>query len=98
MIDFTTESPITLAKASRLPELARDGRKPHIATLFRWTTVGCRGVRLEAGQVGNSRCTSREAVGRFLRRLNGEQGVTANPIDARQDADAAERELAATGF
>ena len=39
------------------------------STLRRWAGLGLRGVRLETIKVGARRCTSREALQRFVRRL-----------------------------
>ena len=47
----------------------RHGKKAHISTPYRWTTIGCRGVVLESIQIGGTRCTSREALARFFQRL-----------------------------
>jgi hypothetical protein len=53
------------------------GMKTHISTVYRWTTVGCRGVRLEFLLVGARRFTSREAISRFLERLTAQAQGTA---------------------
>ncbi len=45
--------------------------RPHIATVWRWATRGTRGVKLETILVGSQRFTTKEAIGRFLDRLNG---------------------------
>ena len=64
------ETILSLADAaSELPRRRR-GRKPHVSTLYRWMTSGCRGVVLEFIQVGGTRCTSREALQRFFERLS----------------------------
>lgn len=67
------ESIISLVGASRLlPEI--DGRRPSPETVRLWIHRGVRGQRLEGARVGVRIITSKEAVGRFLRRLNdGEQ-------------------------
>jgi hypothetical protein len=95
MIDLSRERPITLNAARRLPELSRDGRRPDIASLYRWTGKGLRGIRLESVQIGGSRCTSVEAVRRFINALTlrevGPAAVSENTYDAEQ----AEKELAA---
>jgi hypothetical protein len=70
MIDSTVENPIPLAVAARLVPPRRNGKRTHISTLYRWATVGVRGVVLETLQVGGSRCTSREALQRFYERLS----------------------------
>ena len=37
-----------------------------MATLYRWASHGCRGVRLETIQIGGTKCTSRQALQRFF--------------------------------
>jgi hypothetical protein len=70
MIDSASETLITLADAAGELPRRRRGRKTHVSTLFRWTTIGCRGVILESLQCGGTRCTSREALQRFFERLS----------------------------
>jgi hypothetical protein len=70
MIDSGSETLLSLAQAADELPRRRRGRKTHISTLFRWSTVGCRGVVLETLQVGGTRCTSREALQRFFERLS----------------------------
>ena len=45
----------------RLP-LLRNGKHPHIATLYRWATVGLRGRRLWTCKIGGTLCTTNEAI------------------------------------
>lgn len=66
MIDPAEESLLTLSEAAEL----LPGR-PHRCTLHRWARGVSGGVRLETLLVGGRRCTSREAVQRFIRALNG---------------------------
>jgi Protein of unknown function (DUF1580) len=77
MIDSANETLITLANAAKLIPRRRRGRKTHVSTLFRWTTIGRRGVVLESIQVGGTRCTSREAMQRFFERLSESRQVGA---------------------
>lgn len=97
MIDISREHLLTITQgASELP-----GR-PHVASLWRYRTTGCRGVKLETILVGGRRFTSREALQRFV------DAVTAaadrpqtNPQANRQRAkavNAANAELNAEGF
>lgn len=67
-IDPTHEELVTLAQATkcRVWPSRRRGKRPHVATLHRWASVGCSGVRLETVSVGATRCTSSEAIVRFL--------------------------------
>jgi hypothetical protein len=93
-----TEDLIGLTAASRLPQLRRDGRAPALTTVFRWATKGVRGQKLETINCGGWRCTSREAVNRFLAR------ITAEPTERPQAAAVAsahrlaEHELEAAGI
>jgi hypothetical protein len=82
MIDSSIETLIPLTQAaSELPRRRR-GRKTHVSTLYRWATVGCRGVILETIQVGATRCTSREALQRFFERLSQpvQAGAVSRPV------------------
>jgi hypothetical protein len=42
------------------------GKKPHVATIWRWCLKGCKGVRLESICVGGRRMVSAAAVDRFI--------------------------------
>jgi hypothetical protein len=63
MIDLSSEVLVPLNKV-RVP-----GR-PSLATRWRWTAVGVRGVRLESIMVGGQRFTTEQAVNRFIAALN----------------------------
>ncbi len=63
------ESIINFADAAKLLPQRRKGKKPHIATLYRWASSGFRGVRLETIRIGGTLCTSREALDRFFAAL-----------------------------
>jgi len=76
------ETVISLADAAKELPRRRRGRKPHVSCLYRWSTVGCRGVVLETIQVGGTRCTSREALQRFLENLS--QPVQAGSVGGGQ--------------
>ena len=89
MIDPNSESVISLSEAARHLPRRRGGKKPHISCLYRWTTAGCRGVVLESIQVGATRCTSREALARFFRRL-----TTGDAADVPPARSVAQRERA----
>ena len=71
MIDISRERVITFTEAAGHLPRRRMGRRPHVATLYRWTQRGLRGVRLESIQIGGSLCTSVEAMQRFFNRLGG---------------------------
>jgi hypothetical protein len=53
----------------RLPRL-RNGKHPHIGTIYRWATVGLRGRKLWTFRVGGTLCTTAEALAAFLDPLN----------------------------
>lgn len=109
MIDSRSESILTLSQACDELPRRRRGQKTHVSTLYRWATVGCRGIRLETLQVGGTACTSREALQRFFERLTlaraGVEGQTPPPasISARtasrrlRDAELAGRKLESLG-
>ena len=102
MIDIQTEEVVSLtqaAKCKRLPR-RRKGKRPHVATLFRWATVGVRGVVLETLQCGGTRCTSVEALQRFFERCTDPSApvsATTNKAREREIAQA-ERELDHAGI
>lgn len=89
MIDTTSENVVTFSQAVDLLPRRRRGRKAHVSTLYRWATVGCRGVRLETIQIGGTCCTSREALQRFFEaltnnRTNSGGSVVPFPSPARR--------------
>lgn len=58
MIDLSKEHVISLTEATeRLPRRP-GGKKTHIASIYRWSKQGIRGVILATVQVGGTRCTS----------------------------------------
>ena len=106
MIDPLSETLISLAQAADDLPRRRRGRKPHVSCLYRWTTAGCRGVVLESLQVGGTRCTSREALARFIERLSragpaGDEPVTPpghrSPARRLRDSERAGEKLEALG-
>lgn len=101
MIDLATETVISLTEATKHLPRRRAGKKPHVTCLYRWTTAGCRGVVLESIQVGGTRCTSVEAIQRFIERLTNGNAAAPTVRTSRkreQQIDAAERRLAAVGI
>ena len=65
MIDIQNETVVSFAEASKHLPKRRAGKRPHVATLYRWAQQGVRGVKLETIQVGRTLCTSLEALQRF---------------------------------
>ncbi len=64
------ENIITFTAAAKELPRRRRGRNAHVSCLYRWSTIGCRGVVLETLQIGGTRCTSREALQRFFEQLS----------------------------
>lgn len=91
MIDPNTEVLISLSEAARHLPRRRADKRPHVSCIYRWTTSGCKGVVLESLQIGGTRCTSKEALGRFFRRL-----TTGNAAEVPAVRTIAQRERAAT--
>jgi hypothetical protein len=65
MIDVLSEELIPLTKIPDLIPSTTPGRRLAFATIWRWTTYGVRGRRLETVRIGGSSYTSREAIARF---------------------------------
>jgi len=103
MIDTLSETPISLGEVCRFLPKRRKGKRPAIATLYRWSTVGCRGIILETIQIGATRCTSREALQRFFDALTRQAAGSPMPDPPMSRARAAdvrraERVLDAAGI
>jgi hypothetical protein len=101
MIDPNTETLVSLAEAAKSLAARRQGKRPRVSCLYRWTKAGCKGVVLESLQCGGTRCTSKEALARFFRRLtHGNDPAPGNhrsPARRRRGAERAERELEPQG-
>jgi len=93
------EELMTLSDATRYAP-RRNGKKVHVSTIYRWSTLGCRGVVLETLQAGSTRVTSREALSRFFARLTAD--VQGHAVEARTEQAADElrvsQELDAAGI
>jgi hypothetical protein len=60
----------------------------HIASVYRWTGRGCRGVRLRYVQRGGTRCTSRNWLEAFFAELTAAGRAPPPPPDALGPASA----------
>lgn len=100
MIDIQNETVLSLTEAARHLPRRRAGKRPHVATLYRWAQGGVRGVILETIQVGGTLCTSIEALQRFCERLtNPDAAPSARTSRARKRQIArAEKELDDAGI
>ena len=97
-------SVLSLADAAKLLPKRHRGKKVSTSCIFRWGTVGCRGVILESIQVGGTRCTSKEALTRFFTRLSEATRAHIVPealvteADREKQIEAANAELDRAGF
>lgn len=101
MIDLATETVMSLADAAKHLPKRRQGKKPHASTLLRWSRTGVRGVRLEVLRVGNTICTSLEALQRFCERCSVDDGTapsTRTTSRRKRDHENATSELMEAGF
>ena len=104
MIDLTKEGPpIPLSQVPSLPEVPRrpDGKKVHIATIYRWEKPGINGVQLEVLKCGGTKCTTVAAIHRFFQRLTEASQPDNQPRTRRQqrsDVAQAEAELDRAGI
>jgi hypothetical protein len=98
-----SEHVVSLTEATKLLPRRRKGKRPNVATAYRWTTIGCKGIVLESVQIGGTRCTSREALQRFFDRLTAQSAGTpvSPPVPSRarrRDVERAERVLDRAGI
>lgn len=83
---------------SLLPR-GRGGKRIHIATVYRWTDPGCRGIRLRYAQLGATRCTTRAWLAEFMAALTAAGTDAQNsppartPAARRREYERAERAL-----
>ena len=90
-IDPNSEILISLTEAARSLPTRRGGKRPHVSCIYRWTTAGCRGVILESLQCGGTRCTSKEALTRFMEALTygADRPAVRSPTNRRRAAERA---------
>ncbi|MCE9605553.1 MAG: DUF1580 domain-containing protein [Planctomycetia bacterium] len=96
MIDPLVEELLSLAAAAKAKFLPgrRQSKRPSLSCIYRWTKAGCRGVILESVQCGGTRCTSREALARFMAALTAlESPVPSSPALPRAVPAAVDRTL-----
>ncbi len=69
-IDIEAEKIISFPEViARLPR-RRKGKSVHLSCVYRWSSKGFKGTVLETIQVGASRCTTVEALTRFLNAIS----------------------------
>ncbi len=89
MIDTNTETVLSFTEAAKGLPRRRGAKRPHVSTIYRWSSSGCKGVILESIQIGGTRCTSKEALARFFNALTFGEDDKCNPLqrsDRRQRA------------
>jgi hypothetical protein len=59
----------------------RGDKRIHVATLYRWTERGCRGIRLRYIQIGVTRCTTREWLNEFFAALTRQRPSATDSLD-----------------
>jgi hypothetical protein len=92
-IDFTKENVISLTEACKLLPQRRGGKRPHISTLYRWSSSGYRNVVLETIRVSGTLCTSSEALQRFFDRMTGLPAASRHTSHITRRAENASIEL-----
>lgn len=103
MIDIALEETFSLTEAAKRLPCRRKGKRPNVATLYRWAQSGCRGVRLETICIGATRCTTMEALQRFFDAITAKSNGSPAQVSPhltttrRKQIEAAERRLAKAG-
>ena len=64
--------------AAELPR-RRGDRRTHVATVYRWSEPGCRGIKLKYVQCGNVRCTTLAWLSEFFERLTSQSMSASSP-------------------
>ncbi len=101
MIDPTAEELIPVGRLPSLIPSSRPGKRLNLATIWRWSTHGVRGARLETVLIGGVRYTSGAAVTRFVEALNATSGTChpgPTPARRRRQREAAAATCDAAGI
>ena len=97
MIDISQEKLKTLTEAAKDLPRRRSNRPTAISTVYRWSTKGLRGHKLETILIGGVRFTSSEALERFFRSVTS--GVSSPPSRRREsDTQVTDAGLVAHGL
>lgn len=102
MIDLAKEKVLSLRDAAAYLPPRRHGKRPHRDTLARWGKNGYHGVFLEVVQVGDTACTSAEALQRFVEAVTASvrarSPATNSPAKPRRDEEEIEEQLKNMGM
>ena len=106
--DLFSEELISLTQAAKILPARRAGKKTTVNCLYRWTTHGCRGVKLESVQIGSTRCCTKQSLQRFFEQLTAREAncrlttlvpqPAKLPANRRRQVEAAEKNLDAAGI
>jgi hypothetical protein len=89
---------VSLNEARNLPALKRNGKGVNLPSIYRWTSEGIRGVKLETVQIGGSRCTTAGAAMRFIRALSALPPETKDPSRRARQIERAKAVCKAAGI
>jgi hypothetical protein len=81
-IDPLSEELLTMPEAASLLPKRRRGAKVSLTSLWRWSTRGAKGVRLETVRVGSSVYTTRAALRRFIESRTAAAGAVVSHAPA----------------
>jgi hypothetical protein len=104
MIDIHEETVIPVREIpARIPDNPRTGKKVNLATVFRWSQRGVRGIKLETILIGGTRHSSLEALQRFSDRATAvadgaTSAIVSTPPARRKAHEKASRELDEAGI
>ena len=70
MIDIAQEDLVPIRDVPKHLPPRPTGKRVHISAVYRWTSRGLQGIRLESLKVGGTTYTSKEALQRFADRLS----------------------------
>ena len=100
MIDIRDENCCRLTEAAKFLPRGRSGKRVHVATLYRWSQRGIKGVKLETIRIGGTTYTSTEALQRFAERCSGSdtRREKQTPHRRRREIEQAERRLDELGI
>lgn len=90
-IDLFTEDVLIFGQAAKCLPARRQGKRPHVATLYRWSNQGVGGVKLEYAMVGATRVTSLQALQRFCDQLTAATEASYLTGPANQSTDISNR-------
>jgi len=69
-VDRTSNAHLLTETVCTIKEICKQlPTRPCFATVWRWTTRGCKGHKLETYRLGSQLVTSQEALHRFLERI-----------------------------